>query len=149
MANRHRVRVLVVDEEEDTCRHFSEILTDLGDRVGRACDGETAPELVRRQPSDVVLPDLTLPGIDGLTLSREIRAAPIALNLPGSHGTEVLDLVRQPDPKPGPCSIIGRRSEREATVARRLAEGADASCDEPFDVPGMSESLDQSTKAQG
>ena len=99
MANRHRVRVLVVDDEEDTCRNFSDILTDLGDRVGRACDGETAPELVRRQPSDVVLPDLTLPGIDGLTLSREFRAAPIALNLPGSHGTEVLDLVRQPRPE--------------------------------------------------
>ena len=42
-------RILVVDDEVDTCRNLSDILTDLGYRVDTAHDGLTALELVRRQ----------------------------------------------------------------------------------------------------
>ena len=40
--------VLVVDDELDTCRNLSDILTDLGYRVDTAYDGPAALELVRR-----------------------------------------------------------------------------------------------------
>jgi two-component system, NtrC family, response regulator HydG len=65
--------ILVVDDEVDTCRNLSDILTDLGYRVDIAHDGLTALEMVRQQPYDVALLDLKMPGMDGLTLYREIK----------------------------------------------------------------------------
>jgi DNA-binding NtrC family response regulator len=65
--------ILVVDDEVDTCRNLSDILTDLGYRVDMAHDGPSALELVRRNSYDVALLDLRMPGMDGLTLYREIK----------------------------------------------------------------------------
>jgi DNA-binding NtrC family response regulator len=65
--------VLVVDDEVDTCRNLSDILTDLGYRVDTAFDGLSALELVKKNDYDVALLDLKMPGMDGLTLYREIK----------------------------------------------------------------------------
>jgi two-component system response regulator HydG len=65
--------ILVVDDEVDTCRNLSDILTDLGYRVDIAFDGVSALELVRKKPYDIALLDLKMPGMDGLTLYREMR----------------------------------------------------------------------------
>src|SRR5262249_41613915 len=59
-------RVLVVDDDVDTCRNLSDILADLGYQVDTAHDGPQALELVRRRPYDVALLDLRMPGMDGL-----------------------------------------------------------------------------------
>ena len=66
-------RVLVVDDDVDTCHNLSDILADLGYTVAIAHDGPSALELIRRQPFDVALLDLKMPGMDGLTLYREIK----------------------------------------------------------------------------
>jgi two-component system, NtrC family, response regulator HydG len=65
--------ILVVDDEVDTCRNLSDILTDLGYNVDVAHEGLTALEMVRQKPYDVALLDLKMPGMDGLTLYREIK----------------------------------------------------------------------------
>jgi len=65
--------ILVVDDEVDTCKNLSDILTDLGHRVDIAHDGPSALELVRHTSYDVALLDLKMPGMDGLTLYREIK----------------------------------------------------------------------------
>jgi len=65
--------ILVVDDEADTCNNLSDILTDLGYRVDIAHDGPAALDLVRRNAYDVALLDLKMPGMDGLTLYREIK----------------------------------------------------------------------------
>ena len=67
------VSILVVDDDVDTCRNLSDILTDLGYRVDVAHDGPSALELVRCKPFDVALLDYKMPGMDGLTLYREIK----------------------------------------------------------------------------
>jgi CheY-like chemotaxis protein len=75
-------RILVVDDDPDICRNLSDILTDLGYSVDFAQDGPAALELVRQRHYDVALLDLKMPGMDGLTLYREIkkhRAATVAL----------------------------------------------------------------------
>jgi len=66
--------ILVVDDEADTCRNLSDILTDLGYRVDIAHDGLSALELVRHNAYDVALLDLKMPGMDGLELFHHIRA---------------------------------------------------------------------------
>jgi CheY-like chemotaxis protein len=65
--------ILVVDDDPDTCRNLSDILTDLGYRVDTAPDGPTALELVQKNPYDVALLDFRMPGMDGLELYRRIK----------------------------------------------------------------------------
>jgi DNA-binding NtrC family response regulator len=66
-------RILIVDDEQDTCANLSDILTDLGYQVDTANDGFAALELVQKQPYDVALLDLRMPGMDGLELYQRIR----------------------------------------------------------------------------
>jgi CheY-like chemotaxis protein len=68
-----RPSILVVDDDLDTCRNLSDILTDLGYHVDTAPDGLAALELVRRRPYEIALLDLKMPGMDGVTLYRELR----------------------------------------------------------------------------
>jgi len=75
-------RILVVDDEIDTCANLSDILSDLGYQVDVAYDGPSALELVRRTAYDVALLDLKMPGMDGLELYRrikELRAGTVAI----------------------------------------------------------------------
>ena len=65
--------ILVVDDDVDTCRNLTDILTDLGCRVDTAHDGPSALERVRKKRYYVALLDLKMPGMDGLTLYREIK----------------------------------------------------------------------------
>ncbi len=65
--------ILVVDDDVDTCRNLSDILSDLGYRVDVAHDGPSALELVKGNAYDVALLDYKMPGMDGLTLYREIK----------------------------------------------------------------------------
>jgi CheY-like chemotaxis protein len=74
--------LLVVDDDVDTCRNLTDILTDLGYQVDAAHDGPTALELVQKKRYDIALLDLKMPGMDGLELYRRIKklqAATVAM----------------------------------------------------------------------
>src|SRR5262245_53028892 len=66
-------RILVVDDEPDTCANLSDILAEQGYQVDVAHDGLAALELVKTNKYDVAVLDLKMPGIDGLELYRRIR----------------------------------------------------------------------------
>jgi DNA-binding NtrC family response regulator len=66
-------RILIVDDEPDTCANLSDILTDLGYQVDTAHDGFAALELVKKHAYDLALLDLRMPGMDGLELYRRLR----------------------------------------------------------------------------
>jgi two-component system response regulator HydG len=234
--------ILVVDDEVDTCRNLSDILTDLGYHVDVAHDGPAALQLVRRNSYDVALLDLKMPGMDGLTLYREIkmlRAGTVALivsayaseqvasealeagawrvvpkpvdfprllglvnealdqplvlvvdddpdlcstlwdllreegyrvalahddrtaeeqlrdsahrvvlidmKLPHGDGGAVFRLVRQANPQARTVVITGHRAELDEMVQKVIAEGADAVCYKPFDVPKLLKILERLT----
>lgn len=83
--------ILVVDDEVDTCKNLSDILTELGYRVDTAFDGPSALEKVRQNTYDIALLDLKMPGMDGLTLYREIkklRAGTVAIVVTAYAGAE-------------------------------------------------------------
>jgi DNA-binding NtrC family response regulator len=61
-------RVLVVDDESSARSALAEILTDEGFKVRTAADGFRALSAAREFAPDVVLTDLKMPGMDGLTL---------------------------------------------------------------------------------
>lgn len=66
-------RLLIVDDEIDTCANLKDIFTDLDYQVDVACDGPSALDLIKSRHYDVALLDLKMPGMDGLELYRRIR----------------------------------------------------------------------------
>lgn len=65
--------ILVVDDEPQLRRSMKATLTDLGYVVVEARSGEDALNFLRRQPADLILLDLNMPGIGGLETCRAIR----------------------------------------------------------------------------
>ena len=66
-------RILTVEDDERIRTSVKMALEDEGWDVVEAESGEAAIELFASQPTDVVLIDLMLPGIDGFELCRAIR----------------------------------------------------------------------------
>lgn len=84
--------LLIVDDEVDICHNYADIFSDLGYDVAVAHSGMPALEMVRQRPYDVALLDLKMPGMDGLTLYREIkklRAGTVAMILTGFASHDV------------------------------------------------------------
>lgn len=67
------LRILVVDDDADTCLNLADIFSDLGYRVETAPDGPTALEKVRRGCFDIALLDLMMPGMDGLLVYQAVH----------------------------------------------------------------------------
>jgi two-component system, OmpR family, response regulator MtrA len=67
------VRLLLVDDDARIRAALGLALADEGCEVVEARSGEEALELVGREAVDVVLLDLTLPGMDGLDVCRALR----------------------------------------------------------------------------
>jgi two-component system nitrogen regulation response regulator GlnG len=65
--------LLVVDDEPSICWGLSRLGEKLGHCVHAVSSAEQALELVRSQPVDVVLLDVRLPGMDGLTAIAHLR----------------------------------------------------------------------------
>lgn len=66
-------RVLVVDDDERTCTLWAELLDDPSRQIIQACDGEEALEVVRSTKLDLVVTDMYMPGMTGLSLLEEAR----------------------------------------------------------------------------
>ncbi len=66
-------RILVVDDNKDSADTMAILLRLIGHDVRTACDGSTALEMARLQPPDVVLCDVSMPGMGGLEVARRLR----------------------------------------------------------------------------
>lgn len=65
--------ILVVDDERTICNLLSDLFEDEGFLVSRAYDGQTALVLAERVRPDVILSDVMMPGLDGVSLIRRLR----------------------------------------------------------------------------
>ncbi|MFI9429548.1 MULTISPECIES: response regulator transcription factor [Streptosporangium] len=74
------IRVLIVDDDVLIRAGLSLILGGAGDLVvvGEAADGSEVPGLVAEHRPDVVLMDIRMPGVDGLTATERLRSAAAA-----------------------------------------------------------------------
>ena len=66
--------VLIVDDEPGNLQLLRELYQRHGARVSEATDGPTALELARREPPDLVLLDVMMPGMDGYEVCRRLKA---------------------------------------------------------------------------
>lgn len=71
------LQVLVVDDEPAIRQVVAALLRKAGYLVDQAADGETAMERLARGDVDIVLSDIKMPGLSGIDLLRQARAANI------------------------------------------------------------------------
>ncbi len=109
-----RTRVVIVEDHALTRAGMRTALEPYYSIAGEASDGIAGYETVLRERPDVAVIDLGLPGIDGIELTRRIRA-----ELPGTH------------------IVIVTMIDLEEEVIAALAAGADAYCLKSSDPRGI------------
>ncbi len=74
--------VMVVEDNEKNRKLMRVVLKAKGYNIIEATTGEEALNLLKNQKPDIILMDIQLPGIDGLTLIRQIKASVITKDIP-------------------------------------------------------------------
>lgn len=69
------MRILLIEDHQDIAANISEYFSARGDVVDHAADGDRGYQLATSQSYDVIVLDLMLPGMDGLTVCRQLRGA--------------------------------------------------------------------------
>lgn len=82
MAEMTHPKILLVDDDEAFCTIMSELLIRHGFQVQVAGAAEEALHLLGRDRPDIILTDIMMPEIDGLTLIRRIRSNPRGADIP-------------------------------------------------------------------
>ncbi|MFE9648659.1 response regulator transcription factor [Streptomyces sp. NPDC006365] len=75
-------RVLIADDDADIRDLVAFKLVQSGHQVTAVEDGMAALRVVREQPLDLLLLDIRMPGMSGLDVCREVRAADETASLP-------------------------------------------------------------------
>jgi two-component system, OmpR family, KDP operon response regulator KdpE len=109
------LRLLIVDDEPPIRRFLKTALSAQDYRVEEAADAETALDFLKRNPVDLMVLDLGLPGMDGLEVLRRLRAQGVAM----------------------PVIILSSRDDEAGKVAA-LDLGADDYVSKPFGVEELS-----------
>ncbi len=69
-----RRKILVVDDNQDAATMVAELLRVFGNEVSVAFDGQEAISFIDQELPSIVLLDIGLPGMDGYTVARTLRA---------------------------------------------------------------------------
>jgi CheY-like chemotaxis protein len=67
-------RILVVDDNSTNLKLVADVLECEGYEILRAVDAEEAEQIIEHCWPELVLVDIALPGMDGLTLTRKLKA---------------------------------------------------------------------------
>jgi DNA-binding NtrC family response regulator len=120
--------VLIVDDDRPLCANLWDLLRDRGFRVCLAHNAAEAALRLQEAHYKVVLIDM---------------------RLPDDSGQNVFRLVREGKPEARTILITGHRPEMEPLIGQVIAEGADAVCYKPFDVPRLLQSLETLSRPSG
>jgi signal transduction histidine kinase/CHASE3 domain sensor protein len=71
------LRLLAVDDESDSRAMVMEVLRACGAQVAQAASASEALSMFQRERPDVIISDIGMPGEDGYSLIRKIRALPV------------------------------------------------------------------------
>jgi two-component system response regulator FlrC len=125
-------RILVADDEEGLREYIAEALESDGHTVTPAADGAVAAERLARESFDLLLTDLRMPRMDGMTLLRRARAEQpdmevVVLTAHGAVGSAVeamklgaFDYLEKPIGSPGELRLlVSRALEHRALVASK------------------------------
>lgn len=123
--SRRRLRILLAEDEPVNQLFAGHILKEQGHEVIMAADGESALDILRRRPCDLVLMDIQMPVLSGLEATEQIRSG--------------LDKGIDPELPIIALSAYAMESDRE----RGLAAGVNDYIAKPFDVNTLLDSIDR------
>ncbi|MDM9381114.1 response regulator [Chlorogloeopsis sp. ULAP01] len=83
--------ILLVDDNPTNLSVLSEALSNAGFRYRIAVDGESAIAQAQRNPPELILLDVQMPGIDGFETCRRLKANPVTQNIPVIFTTALAD----------------------------------------------------------
>jgi DNA-binding NtrC family response regulator len=66
-------RILLVDDEKDFVEMLSLRLEEEGEIVTRAYDGRTCLQILEKEPIDIIILDIKMPGMDGIQTLKQIK----------------------------------------------------------------------------
>ncbi|MFN0184078.1 MAG: response regulator, partial [Aquabacterium sp.] len=124
MAERHPLRILLAEDNVVNQKLALRLLQQMGYRADVASNGIEAIECVARQPYDVVLMDVQMPEMDGLTASRRI-------------------VTRWPEALKRPRIIAMTANAMQGDREECLAAGMDDYVTKPIRVDALVQALDQ------
>ena len=91
------MKVLIIEDEETLLRNLAEKLRSEGLTVITATDGENGLSKIRSETPDLIVLDIMLPGLDGLSICRMVRHDTATAHIPiimlTARGTEVDKIV--------------------------------------------------------
>ena len=105
------MKILIVDDDPMTCESIRHVMKQEGYEVATAYDALRALEIVRSQPPDLIISDVLMPGISGLSLLNMLK---------GFYLSKI------------PVIIISASPERELALSS-LGMGADDYLSKPID----------------
>lgn len=90
-----KLRVAIADDHAELRRVLRELLGELDgvEVVGEAADGDEVPAMVEAGRPDVVIMDYSMPRVDGLTATYELRAAHPAVEVVAFTSTSDPEIV--------------------------------------------------------
>ena len=148
------INILVVDDEEPFRRLLNKELTRKGYAVEVARDGNEALRLLHERSFDVVLLDVVMPGVDGLSLMKKLKedsGAPAIIVLTGKATVETAveamkngayDYLTKPYKLDELAIIIDRAYEfSRLSVKSKLLEQELVRKESPFEFIGKSKQL--------
>lgn len=74
--------ILIVDDNPTNLKLAADVLECEGHSVLRAQNAEEAQEILKRTIPELILMDIQMPGMDGLTLTRRLKAHPAFQHVP-------------------------------------------------------------------
>jgi CheY-like chemotaxis protein len=114
------MKVLVVEDHVTQLKLANHVLSASGHNVSDAANAEQAFISIKADRPEVILLDLTLPGMDGLTLARKLKADPETREI------HVVALTSYPE---------------KYSKSAALAAGCDAYLVKPMDTRKLSDQL--------
>jgi two-component system CheB/CheR fusion protein len=117
--------VLVVDDSEDTTEMLAQVLKMSGAIVISATSGDEALRIMAEKEFDIILSDISMPGMDGFEFLRNLR------QLPGGFHVPVLALTG-----------FGRPED----IERAKREGFSSHVTKPFDIDALMQVLKSITQ---
>lgn len=77
-----KIKVLVADDDTSIVEMLKCGLEALGYGVTTASSGSSIREVLKREAPDAIVMDVGMPGLDGISLCRELRNAPATVDTP-------------------------------------------------------------------
>jgi len=111
--------ILVVDDTPDALKLLTEILTERGYRVRPANSGELALASIARNPPELILLDICMPGMDGFEVCRQLKSSENTSEIPVIFISALSDLDDRVEGfRHGAVDFVTKPFQREELLAR-------------------------------